>query len=159
RMCSGRCSTRANLFSITSEELNHRDTVAQRRKTGALGMSRPNLIYCLSLCLCVAVVQTSAAQPPKGKVTYDQHVLPILRDKCLACHNPDKLKGGLDLSTFTKLIEGGASGAVVKPGDPDGSRLFALTSHKEMPYMPPEMPALAKESLDSLRAWIQGGAL
>src|SRR5262245_15995653 len=111
---------------------------------------------CVLCCLCG---KTFPAEPTKGKVTFDQHVVPILRDKCLACHNSDKAKGGLDLSTFTQMMEGGASGVVVKPGDPDGSRLFALTSHKEKPFMPPETPQIPKESLDTLRAWIQSGAL
>jgi Planctomycete cytochrome C/WD domain, G-beta repeat len=116
--------------------------------------------YGFPLCvLCVLCGESCFADPPKGKVTFDQQVAPILRDKCLGCHNPDKTKGGLDLSNFTKTLQGGASGAVVKPGDPDGSRLFALVSHKEMPYMPPQSPPIAKESLDTLRAWIQGGAL
>ena len=34
------------------------------------------------------------------KVTFDDHVLPVLQQSCLNCHNPDKAKGGLDLSTF-----------------------------------------------------------
>jgi hypothetical protein len=75
------------------------------------------------------------------------------------CHGADKAKGGLDMSTFGKIMEGGSSGAVVKPGDADGSRLFALASHKEEPKMPPNSPQLPKESLDLIRNWINGGAL
>ena len=51
-------------------------------------------------------------------------------------------------------MEGGSSGAVVKPGDPDGSRLYLLTTHKEQPIMPPRSPMLAKESLDLIETWI-----
>ncbi|HEY1377373.1 MAG TPA: c-type cytochrome domain-containing protein, partial [Gemmataceae bacterium] len=63
---------------------------------------------------------SSAAEP--AKVNYTDHVLPLLRDKCLGCHNGDKARGGLDASNYVKLMEGGSSGAVVKPGDPDDSR-------------------------------------
>jgi WD40 repeat protein len=114
---------------------------------------------CVSLCdLCVFVVTSSAADP-KAKLTYDQHVLPILTTHCIGCHKGENGKGGLDLSTYAKLKEGGASGEVIKPGDPENSRLYRLTSHKEQPFMPPKMPQMAKEQLDTLAAWIQQGAL
>jgi hypothetical protein len=86
-----------------------------------------------SLCLCG---ETSFAADPK--VNYIDHVLPILRDSCLGCHNADKQKGGLDASNYVKLMEGGSSGAVVKPGDPDDSRLYTLAAHKAEPKMPPK---------------------
>src|SRR5262245_28611413 len=56
-------------------------------------------------------------------------------------------------------MEGGSSGAVVKPGDADSSRLYLLASHKGEPKMPPNATALAKENLDLIRNWIIGGAL
>src|SRR3954464_2645428 len=108
--------------------------------------------------LLLAAVPASAADP-KTKLTYDQHVLPILTTHCIGCHKGESAKGGLDLTTYAKLKEGGASGEVIKPGDPDGSRLYRLAAHKEQPYMPPKMPQIAKEQLDTLAAWIQGGAL
>lgn len=94
-----------------------------------------------------------------AKVTYDDHVVPILRDKCFACHNQDRKSGGLRLNTYTNLMAGGASGAPLKPGDPDGSLLYKLMTHKEEPFMPPKSPLLPKESLDTVRRWIEGGAL
>jgi hypothetical protein len=93
------------------------------------------------------------------KTTYDEHVLPILRDACIACHGPDKKRGGLSVHTFTALMQGGASGAVVKPGDADGSRLFLLMAHKAEPAMPPKSPKLAQAKLDVVQKWIAEGAL
>src|SRR5437899_120272 len=92
-----------------------------------------------SLCLCV---ESSCGAEPAKKTTYDEHVLPILRDTCVGCHGPDKKRGGLAVHTFTDLMQGGSSGAVVKPGDPDGSRLFLLLTHKGEPAMPPKSPKL-----------------
>src|SRR5205823_13476106 len=94
-----------------------------------------------------------AAEPVK--VNYADHVLPLLRDKCLGCHNADKQKGGLDASNYVKLMEGGSSGAVVKPGDPDASRLFILASHREEPKMPPNGSRSSDSQLDTLRKWIE----
>jgi hypothetical protein len=120
-------------------------------------MSHPVTLWCLSLCLGVAVVQPTAAQAKK-RITYDEHVLPLLKDKCASCHNPDKKRGGLVLNNFTRLMEGGSSGACVKPGDPDGSLLYKVMAHTAEPYMPPRSPKLAKESLDLIHQWIAGGA-
>ena len=101
-----------------------------------------------------------AAEPKKpAKITYEQHVLPLFRDKCIACHNQDKKRAGLVLDNYTKVLEGSSSGAVVKPGDADGSPLFRVMAHKEEPFMPPKSPMLPKESLDLVEKWIAGGAL
>ena len=100
-----------------------------------------------------------AADKAPAKITYQDHVLPILRDKCLGCHNQDKKSGGLRLNTFTNLMAGGSSGEVIKPGDPDDSRLYLQLTHRREPFMPPKSEMLAKESLDTIRQWIAGGAL
>lgn len=99
----------------------------------------------------------SAADAPK--VTYDDHIKPLFREHCLACHNADKAKGDLKLDSYAGLMQGGSSGAVVEPGDLDASRLWALTSHKESPSMPPMQPKLADAKLALLEQWIRGGAL
>jgi hypothetical protein len=94
-----------------------------------------------------------------AKITYDEHVQPIFREHCFACHNSDKARGGLVLHTYTGAMAGGASGAVLKPGDPDGSRLFLLVSHKEEPHMPPKSPMIPAEKIETIRTWLVGGAL
>ncbi len=118
------------------------------------------LFACLLTGL-VLVLPCRAADPKKAapKVTYDEHILPFFRDKCLSCHNPDKKSSGLVLSNYTKLMEGGSSGPVVKPGDPAGSPLFRVVAHKEEPFMPPKSPMVSKASVDLLEKWIAGGAL
>src|SRR5262249_55187202 len=88
-----------------------------------------------------------------------EHVLPILKDKCFACHNQDKAKGGLRLHTFTNLMEGSSSGPIIKPGSPEESTLYMVVTHKQEPYMPPKSPVLAKDTLEIFRQWIPGGAL
>jgi Planctomycete cytochrome C/WD domain, G-beta repeat len=115
-------------------------------------------IFLFSLCLCASVVIPSGAAEPT-KVNYTEHVLPVFREKCLNCHNADKTKGGLDLSSYAKAMEGGSSGVVVKAGHPDESRLFLLAAHKSEPKMPPEGSTLSPDSLTTLRRWIEQGAL
>ena len=58
--------------------------------------------------LAILLVSASLSHGQE-KVTYDDHVLPVFQAACLNCHNPDKTKGGLDLSTFAATMRGGSS--------------------------------------------------
>ena len=91
-------------------------------------------------------------KPPQ--VTYDDHVQPILRQKCFSCHNADKKEGDLDLSNYTNLMIGGGSGEVVEPGDSSGSYLYQLITHDSEPYMPPEQPKIADEMVEGMIAFL-----
>jgi WD40 repeat protein len=96
---------------------------------------------------------------PTEKVTYIDHVQPIFRAKCFACHNPDKKSGGLILTNFTSMMLGGSSGAVIEPGDPDSSYLWNLVNHDATPEMPPKSDKMAAPILATIKKWIEGGAL
>lgn len=93
-----------------------------------------------------------------GAITYAEHVLPILQARCFRCHSNDTQKGGLNVATYQAILNGGASGAVIAPGNPDGSRLLRLVAKLEEPYMPPSGDPLTEEQLATLRAWVAGGA-
>ncbi|MES2657869.1 MAG: c-type cytochrome domain-containing protein [Verrucomicrobiota bacterium] len=94
----------------------------------------------------------------EDKTTFDDQAFPIFQQSCLNCHNPDKAKGGLDLSTFAGAMKGGSGGKVVEPGDV-GSRLIAsLLPGAEKP-MPPEGEKLTGDKIDVLKHWIEGGLL
>jgi WD40 repeat protein len=99
------------------------------------------------------------AAPAAAKINFQDHILPIFRAKCGTCHGVDQAKGGLVLDSYGAAILGGASGAVVEPGELDSSRLWALVSHKEQPVMPPKEPKLPDETLALIKQWIDGGAL
>jgi hypothetical protein len=114
--------------------------------------------YRLLFAALVATVAAGAA-PAQTKITYDEHVLPILRDRCLGCHNQDRKSGGLRLHTYTNLMAGGSAGDIVIPGNPDTSRLYLFVSHKQEPYMPPKSPMIDAKNVEIIRQWIAGGAL
>ena len=66
-----------------------------------------------SLCaLCVLCGETFSAEVKK--ITYDEHVLPIFKEHCAACHNQDKARGGLNLTSYAKMREGASSGEVYR---------------------------------------------
>ena len=115
----------------------------------------------LSLSLtCAALAAASLhAQDAGEKITYQDHIRAVLENKCFSCHNPDKKKGDLDLTSFGALMTGGGGGAVVDPGNVDGSRLWTTCAKKEEPFMPPEGAPLSQKDLDLLAAWVKGGVL
>lgn len=112
---------------------------------------------CGAVALTVALAGSAAADD--AKITYEQHVRPIFAANCLSCHNPDKTRGGLDLSTFESAMAGGSGGAVLAAGDSGGSALFGVVSHTREPKMPPRKSRLPDADLDTIRAWIDQGCL
>src|SRR3954462_6745343 len=105
----------------------------------------------MRIILLVIFVFFSSAAFAQDKLTYDEHARPIFAANCLSCHNPDKLKGGLDLSTYASMMRGSSNGKVLEPGDPDGSLLYLLVTHQEEPHMPPKRNKLEEKNLDLLK--------
>ena len=109
----------------------------------------------LNLVLAAGLVTSINAA---DKITYEDHVLPVLRNACLKCHNPDKAKADLDLSTYKASLKGSGSGKVLLSGDADGSKLFKAVTHAEEPTMPPN-GKLADKEIELFKQWIVGGLL
>ncbi|MFN0198488.1 MAG: c-type cytochrome domain-containing protein [Planctomycetaceae bacterium] len=124
--------------------------------------NRRSLWSCLSCGLAAFALLSSAVlaeDKPAEKVTYDDHVKAIFRDKCASCHNTDKKTGGLDLTSYTATMQGGSSGVVIEPGDASASYLYGLVAHTSEPFMPPNQEKLPDDVLAVIAKWIDGGAL
>lgn len=106
--------------------------------------------------VCTWASITCAAEAP---LTFEEHVLPVFREKCCSCHNADKQSGGLDLTSYGRAMAGGSSGEVIAPGDHEGSYLWQLASHASEPKMPPQADRIPDAMLDTLAKWIAGGAI
>jgi WD40 repeat protein len=117
----------------------------------------------LLACLVIASASFAAAQeqqPAGEKITYEQHILPIFREKCGTCHNANDKNGDLALDNYAAAIQGGASGEVIKTdGDAENSKLYRVIAHLDEPFMPPEQPKLPDEQLALIKKWIELGAL
>ncbi len=117
-------------------------------------------VLCGALSSLLSIVSVGrAADPPKAKVTFQDHVAQVFRSRCGSCHNPDKQKGGLNLDNYSSAMQGGGSGKVVEPGDPDNSTLLLVVTHQEEPKMPPKSAKIPDAEIDLIRKWIEGGAL
>ena len=93
------------------------------------------------------------------KITYDEHILPLFKNSCLNCHNPDKKKAGLDLSTYQAMLQGSENGKVLESGNPAGSLLFKCVKQIEEPKMPPKGDKLNDAELALVEKWIAGQLL
>ena len=111
--------------------------------------------------LFLALLGTTAAASAQlpAKITFNDHVLPIFRNACLNCHNPDKKKAGLDLSTYQAALAGSESGKVLQSGNPSGSLLFKCVKQTEEPKMPPKGDKLTDAELAVVEKWIVGQLL
>ena len=82
----------------------------------------------------------------------------LLHSNCLSCHNAEKHKANLDLSSRSSALRGGESGAAIVPGKPEKSLLVQALDASADPHMPPKKQLSDKE-MDAFRRWVQAGAL
>jgi DNA-binding beta-propeller fold protein YncE len=116
---------------------------------------RPKRIVMLAFMIAVTI--PASAQGDQSNPTYDDDIVPILRQHCNGCHNAEKQRGGLDITSYAALKAGGSSGEVMIPGNPDKSRLYTLTAHTEEPKMPPNSNKIDQAKIDLIRLWIEQG--
>ena len=110
----------------------------------------------LTLAAVWLFVSPSVAADP---VDYLRDIKPILQQRCYACHGALKQKGKLRLDTRSQAVEGGKSGAALKPGDVAASLLLErVDDPEETTRMPPEGKPLTAAQIGALKAWIEQGA-
>ena len=89
-------------------------------------------------------------------------VQPILEARCVSCHNTNKKKGGLLMTSFATLMEGGKNGEIIKVGaDPTKSEIIHRVTLPEddEDFMPPEgKKPLTEDQIAILEWWIEKGA-
>jgi hypothetical protein len=89
---------------------------------------------------------------------FETHIRPALVENCLSCHGPEKTQGGLRLDTSESLLRGGDSGAVILPGDPEGSPLLKAIEYLDPSLQMPPSGKLPDSTVDNFREWIRRGA-
>ncbi|MBV8391150.1 MAG: chitobiase/beta-hexosaminidase C-terminal domain-containing protein [Mucilaginibacter sp.] len=108
------------------------------------------------------VMKNSRQQVPIDQaLVYRDVVQPIFETKCISCHNPDKLKGGLMLIDEKSVSKGGKSGKLFVPGQPQVSLLLERIHlpEEEKKHMPPSgKPQLTAAEMSVLYQWIKENA-
>ena len=116
------------------------------------------VVFSVSVCLFgVSVFSASTQAEDAKKLNYQDDMLPIFRNACLNCHNPDKKKSGLDLSTYQGMMLGSDNGIMIKAGDPSSSKLFKNVTQQEEPFMPQKADKLPDKELNLIKQWIAAG--
>src|SRR5215510_514290 len=105
----------------------------------------------------LTVIVLAAAQAAAQNVDYARQVHPILATKCLPCHSQEKRSGGLSLATYSDVLEGGRSGAIVKPLSSKTSLIERLLDGSTEPRMPIGGAPLSEQQMAVLRTWIDQG--
>lgn len=93
------------------------------------------------------------------KITFADHVKPILAQRCSSCHNGQRREGDLDVTNFTNLMQGGGSGVVIEAQDAGSSYLYKLITHEDSPEMPPSGTKIPEAEIAMIGKWIDMGAL
>jgi len=102
----------------------------------------------------VAVAPLFAAEP-KGDVSFNRDVKPILSQNCFACHGPDENQRKADLRLD---IRESAVDMAITPGDPAKSslieRILSDDPDERMPPAHSKKPPLSAEQVGILKKWI-----
>ncbi|YCM44550.1 DUF1553 domain-containing protein [Verrucomicrobiaceae bacterium 227] len=91
---------------------------------------------------------------------FQEKIQPILERNCVRCHTESKVKGGLRMDTYEKLLEGGETADALVPGNPEKSELLVRIHLRPIDegVMPDEGQALTPEEVALLDAWVEAGA-
>lgn len=90
-------------------------------------------------------------------VDFETEVLPILEARCFKCHGHGEAKGKLSLEA-KDIARSIGSGKVIRPGEPEKSRLIKLLHEDGEDRMPAKGGPLAKASIETLTQWVKEGA-
>lgn len=98
---------------------------------------------------------------PASNSFYARHIYPVLDANCVGCHGDSKVKGGLRVDSYDRLMRGGHDGAVIISGHPEKSilveRITLPADHKK--FMPAEgKPPLKPDEILWIKTWIAQGA-
>lgn len=114
-------------------------------------------VRCLLSAAALAVMSVPSVSAADAPVSWWRDVTPIFKRSCNGCHNPNKLKGEVDTSTFAGFLKPGKHGPNFTAGDPAKSLVIESVSGKE-PDMPKEGDPLAAAEVALITRWIQEGA-
>jgi len=110
-------------------------------------------------------VAEARARFPEGPIPerpdYAMHIKPLFERSCVKCHGPEKRKSGLRLDQKRFALKGGESGPALLPGEPAKSLVFTSCAAPpdDEEVMPPKGKLLALSEIETLKRWIEQGAV
>jgi len=91
---------------------------------------------------------------------FNKRILPILSQKCFACHSHEakKSKGGLVLDSHSGMLAGGDSGPAIVLGNPEKSKLIEAISYANPDFKMPPKEKLSPQEIADFSTWVKSGA-
>ena len=113
-----------------------------------------------SILIITAALTLRAIAAP---VDFAREIEPLLADRCVKCHGPEKQKGGLRLDVKASAFKGGDSDerGIIPGHASDSGVIRAVISKDEDERMPPRKGGgepLTAQQIELLRRWIDAGA-
>lgn len=105
--------------------------------------------------LLVTSLERAKKQIP---VSFETEIAPILKDKCVRCHDAGRAGNNLRLDTYANMGRGGRSGPLLLPRNPARSLIMARVTVTGQGRMPKGGDRLSDDEIDLLARWISGGA-
>ncbi len=126
---------------------------------------RTSLIFSIAVVLIAARTQaqensarTEAVSTDTKIEFFEKRVRPVLTERCIECHGPEKQEAGLRMDALDNLVKGGDSGPAIVPGDSSRSLLVQAIRHENQLAMPPDSN-LTESEIAGLQQWVDDGAV
>ena len=141
-------------FTILGQHVHHPTVRTQWNCTFLTWLCTFLAWYFVNL-LCMGSVYANDAQQLEF---FETKVRPILVNHCYECHSgiTEKIGAGLRLDSEAALLQGGDSGSVIVPGNPNESLLIQSVRY-DGNEMPPQQK-LDAASIAALEQWVTWGA-
>ena len=94
---------------------------------------------------------------PESLQFFEEHVRPILSDRCVRCHGGEKVAGGLNLANRELMLAGGDSGPAIDLERLDQSLLLRAISYTDIDYEMPPTGKMPEGEIQTLRQWVLMG--
>lgn len=112
-----------------------------------------------SLALAALLGAFATVASADSTTHFRDKVQPLLESRCVSCHGPDKVKGGLRLDSREAVLKAGDSGEpAVVPGQPEKSLLLHAVMHAKKDLEMPPKEKLTPRDIAVLEQWIRDGA-
>lgn len=106
-----------------------------------------------------AVAMAKELTKTEKEAFFEQHIRPVLVEKCYSCHGKKTQWAELRLDSRKAMLKGGDTGPAIVPGDAAQSLVILAIRHSdETSEMPPEEDKLEDKQIASFSRWIEMGA-
>ncbi len=135
---------------------------SERREAGAMKVLARTASVCAATAAVLLLQSGTAGGPPTRAtgVSFLRDVAPIVLKRCAGCHGERRDSGGYRMHTYAAILRPGASGAAgVVPRAATKSELFKRIVANGPRRMPMQDDPLSAGQIETIRRWIDAGAV